>query len=176
MNKSYSKIRHIQESNLRLERRFLNEESESDHPSLKGLEDSYKERERQERESAHKEYEERELIHRLKEVTKSVAKGLNNHIVPGSERLVHKDDSTEEMEFKLKIYKKVHNFPPEISSEVEKLTENPDDVLMYLKDKIKNNPLHNHSDEKRFSETDVEYVGEENDDYVFLIKIKYGYK
>jgi hypothetical protein len=35
MNRSYSKIRHIQESNLRLEKRFINEDSLSSLSQLK---------------------------------------------------------------------------------------------------------------------------------------------
>jgi len=180
MNRSYSKIRHIQESNQKLENRLLNEDNQSWLDQQKYLDDAWKNRGKEESEKGRIENEKQK-----EESEKNQMSGLlqtvrlNSYLVPDSVKKIYSDDSGTEYEMKLAIYKNSHSFPEEMSSELEKKTKDIDELTNYLSNKIENNDLLNFSNNgplNSYCKTTIEYIGEEGSDYIFLVKMKTGYE
>jgi hypothetical protein len=185
MNRSQSKIRHIQQSNVLLEQRkfgLLNEDNDNQEwlDQQKYLDDAWKNRNKEESEKGRMENEKQK-----EESEKNQMSGLlqnvrlDKYVVPDSIKKTYSDDSSTEYEMKLAIYKNSHSFPEEMSSELEKKTKDIDELTNYLTDKIENNNLLNYSNNgpnKPYHKTTIEYIGEEGSDYVFLIKMKSGYE
>jgi hypothetical protein len=102
---------------------------------------------------------------------------LDKYIDRDSIESVDLDDSTTEYNVKLKIYKDSHNFPDDVSNDLEKKTRDIDELTYYLTDTIETGELlnySNHGRSKLYTKTEIEYIGEEGSDYVFLVKIKSG--
>jgi hypothetical protein len=185
MNRSQSKIRHIQQSNVLLEQRkfgLLNEDNDNQSwlDQQKYLDDAWKNRGKEESEKGRIENEKQK-----EEAEKNQMSGLlqnvrlNSYLVPDSVKKIYSDDSGIEYEMKLAIYKNSHSFPEEMSSELEKKTKDIDELTNYLTEKIENSNLLNYSNNgpnKPYHKTTIEYIGEEGSDYVFLIKMKSGYE
>ena len=166
---------------------ILNEEDEDyDHPSLKQLDDYDREKKKEEEERYEKEKEkeiEEEPQHYLESLVEQISEFIKLDVVPDSEKIINYsevDDTIDiELEFKVKIWKNFYTLPDFATNDLEKLTENVDDVLEYLKDKLDNNRIYNYSEVsqksgiKRSTETTIEYdeqESEKSDDYIFLIK------
>ena len=181
MNRSQSKIRHIQQSNVLLEQRkfgLLNEDNQAWLDQQKYLDDAWKNRGKEESEKNRIENEKEEAEkNQMSGLLQTVQ--LNSYLVPDSVKKIYSDDSGTEYEMKLAIYKNLHSLPEEMSSELEKKTKDIDELTNYLTDKIENGNLLNSSNNgpnKPYIKTTIEYIGEEGSDYVFLIKMKSGYE
>ena len=181
MNRSQSKIRHIQQSNVLLEQRkfgLLNEDNQAWLDQQKYLDDAWKNRGKEESEKNRIENEKEEAEkNQMSGLLQTVQ--LNSYLVPDSVKKIYSDDSGTEYEMKLAIYKNLHSLPEEMSSELEKKTKDIDELTNYLTDKIENGNLLNYSNNgpnKPYIKTTIEYIGEEGSDYVFLIKMKSGYE
>jgi hypothetical protein len=182
MNRSYSKIRHIQQSNVLLEQRkfgLLNEDNQSWLDQQKYLDNAWNNRGEKEDEMRRIENEKQEEERKKNQMSGLLQTvQLNSYLVPDSVKKIYSDDSGMEFEMKLVIYKNSHSFPEEMSSELEKKTKDIDELTNYLTDKIENSNLLNNSNNepnKPYIKTTIEYIGEEGSDYVFLIKMKTGY-
>jgi len=180
MNRSQSKIRHIQQSNVLLEQRkfgLLNEDNQAWLDQQKYLDDAWKNRGKEESEKNRIENEKEEAEkNQMSGLLQTVQ--LNSYLVPDSVKKIYSDDSGTEYEMKLAIYNNLHSLPEEMSSELEKKTKDIDELTNYLTDKIENGNLLNYSNgpNKPYIKTTIEYIGEEGSDYVFLIKMKSGYE
>ena len=165
---------------------ILNEEDEDyDHPSLKQLDDYDREKKREEEEERYEKEIEEEPQRYLESLVEQISEFIKLGVVPGSEKIINYSDADEEytvdieLEFKVKIWKNFYTLPEFATNDLEKLTENVDDVLEYLEDKLDNNRIYNYSEVssksgiKRSTKTTIEYdeqESEKSDDYIFLIK------
>ena len=152
----------LMESTIGNVKPLINEENDEQGwlDQQKKLDDIWNQRDVEKLKSQGDENERREREDILNRMVKHASNNLSNYIVDGSQKILKDDDSTFEFEFKLKIYKNAYEFPDIVSTEVDKKTKNLDELLTYLKDKI------------RSDHSNVEYVGEEDSDYVFLVTCK----
>jgi len=185
MNRSQSKIRHIQQSNVLLEQRkfgLLNEDNDNQSwlDQQKYLDDAWNNRHKKDDEKNNLENEKREEERKkstMADLLKDVR--LDSYLVPDSVKITYDSDSVPEYEMKLAIYKNSHSFPEEISSELDKKTKDINELTNYLSNKIENNDLLNFSNNgplNSYCKTTIEYIGEEGSDYIFLVKMKTGYE
>ena len=79
--------------------------------------------------------------------------------------------------YMFRIWKRSHTLPQELTSDIEKKTENIEELTSILKDKIEGEKFSNidNGPGKLYVRTELIYIGEVNDEYEFMVEVEEGY-
>ena len=75
-----------------------------------------------------------------------------------------------------RIWKDSHTLPGELTSDIEKKTENIEELTSILKDRIEGDEFANIDGEpgRRYVRTELIYMGEVNNEYEFMVEVEEG--
>ena len=85
---------------------------------------------------------------------------------------------TEEVfRYMFRIWKNSHTLPGEFTSDIEKKTENIEELTSILKDRIEGDEFANidNGPGKLYVRTELIYMGEVNNEYEFMVEVEEGY-
>jgi hypothetical protein len=76
-----------------------------------------------------------------------------------------------------RIWKNSHTLPGEFTSDIEKKTENIEELTSILKDRIEGDEFANidNGPGKLYVRTELIYMGEVNNEYEFMVEVEEGY-
>ena len=79
--------------------------------------------------------------------------------------------------YMFRISKDSHTLPGELTSDIEKKTENIEELTSILKDRIEGEEFSNFDGEpgRRYVRTELIYMGEVNNKYEFMVEVEEGY-
>jgi hypothetical protein len=79
--------------------------------------------------------------------------------------------------YMFRIWKDSHTLPQELTNDIEKKTENIEELTSILKDRIEGEEFSNfdRGPGKLYTRTKLIYIGEVNDEYEFMVEVESGY-